>query len=108
MNTFVKTSRVLRKMQMQTIMSVTCDVLGVDQKDVMLGERKKELVEVRHMFCYVTRRLTQCPMSDIAKTIGKSIQAVSHNILACENLMQTEPFFYMKVKKIEQICKDIV
>ena len=97
-----------RNFSLDTLFDIICDVRGVSIEDVMFKNRKRPLVETRHLFYYFAFKYTLFTMSDIGIYLsspsnpdGYDHSTVLHGINLAKELIEINYFSKKMINDIE-------
>jgi len=62
------------------IMSALSHVLGVSESDIRGKRRYRVLVDARHMYCAIMRRVSLLSLSDLARRLRRNHSTIIHSL----------------------------
>ncbi|MEI6347951.1 MAG: chromosomal replication initiator protein DnaA [Bacteroidota bacterium] len=95
-----------REISIDFIQKIVCDYFNIPVDQMNSKTRKREIVQVRQLSMYFSKRLTNYSLSTIGIHCGKKDHAtVLHACKAITNLIETDKSFRMQVDDIEKKIK---
>jgi hypothetical protein len=93
-----------RNINLSKLQLMVCTYFKVKWDEIIGKSRKRHIVEARHSYCYVARRIFNQTATSVAKSINRDHTSVIHATQTMDDLMFTkyEPV-YTNVQKIIQI-----
>ncbi len=87
----------------ENIRRAACTYFGVAEDLVLGRERKREIVQARHVGMYFSKKMTGHSLATIGRYFGgKDHSTVLHACRCVENLMETDPNFRETLKRIHR------
>lgn len=88
---------------LESIFKTVCDYYGFDYEAAIGRTKKRELVEVRQVFCFFARKNTDNGYNAIGKFIGKNHATAIYAVRTIENLVDSDKGVRIRVKEISNI-----
>lgn len=82
------------------ILKFICERLNVNVVDIRGSSRKREVVEVRHIYCHICKRITKYSLDVIGREINRDHATVIHGNKTIQNLSTYDPQIKKKVHEI--------
>lgn len=92
-----------REISMDFIQKIVCDYFGMPVETINSKTRKREIVQVRQLSMYFSKKMTNNSLANIGKHCGNKDHAtVLHACKTINNLIDTDPKFRAQVEEIEK------
>jgi len=86
------------------LIELVCDIFN---EDILIKSRRQNIVFARKAAAYILKKYTSLSLIEIASYIGVNDHTtVLYNIKTAINLMETEEWYLLKIKEIEQNIED--
>lgn len=72
------------------IMGALSHVLGVSESDIRGKRRYRVLVDARHMYCAIMRRVSLLSLNDIARTLSRNHSTIIHALREHRNKVDND------------------
>lgn len=90
------------------IMRALTHVLGVSESDIRSKRRYRVLVDARHIYCALMRRVSLLSLADIGRTLHRDHSTVIHSLKEHANKIANDPAYAMAYAEvIDHINKSI-
>lgn len=102
-----RSASVTREDAIKKMAGVIAAQLGVPEARVFERDRTQEIVEARHLLCYVSHRCTPLGYKALGRIIGgRDHSTVIHAVRSIENRMSTIPGYAELVDTLERIMAE--
>ena len=92
-----------REISMDFIQKIVCDYFEMPVETINSKTRKREIVQVRQLSMYFSKKMTNNSLANIGKHCGNKDHAtVLHACKTINNLIDTDPKFRAQVEEIEK------
>lgn len=75
------------------IMKALSHVLGVSERDIRSKRRYRVLVDARHMYCAIMRRVSLLSLKDIGRTLSRDHSTIIHALKEHSNKIYGDPAY---------------
>lgn len=89
------------KVHIERIIEKICDVTGINPTTLSMRTRKREIVDARHIYCYIAKRETSLSLSKIGEPINRDHTSVLHAIKKIRNLKNNNKQIRNLINEIE-------
>ena len=101
-----ETRKAVRRLQINEIDKIlfaVSEATGISEEAIKNKERKQFLSDARHLFCYMTWKLTDLPLQVIGEKINRNHSSVIHSRDVADVLKDTDKSFGHKLEEATRI-----
>ena len=96
-----------KQISVQSIQETVCRYFNLEQSLLQTSSRKREIVQARQVMMYLSKKYTDCSLSNIGKIVGKKDHAtVLHACKTVKDQIETSKDFAASVEAIEGLLKN--
>jgi chromosomal replication initiator protein len=96
-----------KQITIQRIQEIACKYFNMEQSLILTSSRKREIVQVRQIIMYLSKKYTDNSLSHIGKVIGKKDHStVLHACKTIKGLIDINKSFRTAVEEIERLIKN--
>jgi len=88
-------------LDIETIQSIVCNHYGITPKTLFKASRKREIIEVRHIFHYLAKKYTRQTYKKIGGYSNRNYATVMHSVNHINDMKFTDKNFELVVEEIE-------
>ena len=93
-------------LSVEKVLAVVCNFFHISQELIQTSSQKREIVQVRQISMYLSKKHTQASLSHIGKIIGgKDHATVVYSIKMVENQIETDKKFHSMMETLEDLLK---
>lgn len=89
--------------EIDKILFAVSEATGVSKEALQNKERKQFLSDARHLFCYMTWKLTSLPLQVIGEKINRNHSSVIHSRNLADVLKETDKTFGRQLEEATRI-----
>ena len=96
-----------KQLSVQSIQETVCRFFNLEQSMLQTNSRKREIVQARQVAMYLSKKYTDCSLSNIGKIVGRRDHAtVLHACKTIKDQIETSKDFAASVEAIEVLLKN--